>query len=117
MDGTNLEICPGSYEVSEVAQMIKRETYDNVILEADKNTLKCKTHVTQSAHIYDLDKSISSLRVLKKQVYHVGNYTSSCIFVDIMALITNKVHSMIISGIKHHGNNSSGNYKNSILLN
>ena len=97
--------------------MLKRETYDNVILEADKNTLKCKMHVTQSAHSYDLDKSISSLSVLKKQIYHVGNYASSCIFVDIMALITNKVHCIIFSGIIHHGNNSSGNYKNSILLN
>ena len=36
------EIPPGAYELSEIAQIIKEQTNNNVIIEVDKNAMKCK---------------------------------------------------------------------------
>ena len=35
-------ITSGAYELSEIAEIIKEETEGNVIIEVDKNTMKCK---------------------------------------------------------------------------
>ena len=55
------DLTPGSYEVSEIPEIIKEETYGNVIIEADKNTMKCKMQVIQCVFSFDLYNSIASL--------------------------------------------------------
>ena len=44
-------IIPGAYDLTEIAELIKEETEDNVIMEPDKNTMKSimeknKVHLT-----------------------------------------------------------------------
>ena len=34
-------ITPGAYELTDIAELIKQETDGNVIIEPDKNTMKC----------------------------------------------------------------------------
>ena len=85
--------------MSEIADMLKRESYDNVKTKTDKNTMKCKLHVMQSVLSFDLDDSIPSLLGLKKQEYLFGKFTASRI-VDIMGFITINIHCYIISGVK-----------------
>ena len=65
----------GSYEVFEIADIIKQETYGNVIIviiQADKKTRKCKTHVIQNVLSFHLDNSIASLLRSKTKLYHFG---------------------------------------------
>ena len=37
----NKAITPGAYELTEIAELIKEETNGNVIIEPNKNTMKC----------------------------------------------------------------------------
>ena len=34
-------VTPGTYELTEIAQLTKEETNGNVLIEPDKNTMKC----------------------------------------------------------------------------
>ena len=41
-------ITPGAYELTDIAELIKEETNGNVIIEPDKNTMKCLKKNTRS---------------------------------------------------------------------
>ena len=76
-------ITSGAYELSEIAEIIKEETEGNVIIELDKNTMKCKMELKQGLLIIDVENSIGSLLGFRKVLYRTGTYTSQKI-VDIM---------------------------------
>ena len=42
-------ITPGAYELTDIAEIIKEETNGNVIVEPDKNTMKCLMEIKQGA--------------------------------------------------------------------
>ena len=44
-EGEVLAVIPDAYELIEIAELIKEETNGNVIIEPDKNTMKCKMEV------------------------------------------------------------------------
>ena len=98
-------ITPGAYELIEIAVLIKEESDGNVIIEQDKNTMKCKIEMKQGALSFDVDKSIASLLGFRKVVYKPGKYTSQKI-IDIMGFITINIHGNVISGVKDNGNNT-----------
>ena len=98
-------ITPGSYEITDIAELIKEETDGNVIIEADKNTMKSKTEIKQGALSFDVQNSIASLLGIRKVVYKKGKYTTQKI-VDIMGFSTINVHCNVIFGVKDNGNNT-----------
>ena len=51
----------GAYELTEIAQLIKEETNGNVIIEPDKNTMKCLMEIKQGAINFDVENAIASL--------------------------------------------------------
>ena len=53
---------PGAYELTEKAELIKGETDGNVIIEPDKNKMKCKMEIKQGALSFDVENSIASLQ-------------------------------------------------------
>ena len=65
-------VTPGAYELTEIAELIKEETDGNVIIEPDKNTMKCKMELKQRALRFDVDNSIASLLGFRKVVYKPG---------------------------------------------
>ena len=79
-------VIPGAYELIEIAELIKEETNGNVIIEPDKNTMKCLTEIKHGAINFDVENSIASLLGFRKAVYKQGKYTSQKI-VDIMVLV------------------------------
>ena len=42
-----LVVIPGAYELIEIAELVKEETNGNVIIEPDKNTMKCLMEKTR----------------------------------------------------------------------
>ena len=44
-EGEVLAVIPGAYQLIEIAELIKEETNGSVIIEPDKNTMKCKMEV------------------------------------------------------------------------
>ena len=48
-EGNISAVTPGAYESTEIAQLIKEETNGNVIIEPDKNTMKCLMEIKQGA--------------------------------------------------------------------
>ena len=95
-------ITPGAYELTKIAELIKEETDGNVIIEPDKNTMKCKMEVKQGALSFDVDDSIASLLGFRKVVYKPGKYTSPKI-INIMGFNTNNIYCNLISGVKDNG--------------
>ena len=95
-------ITPGAYELSEIAELIKEETDGNVIIEPDKNTMKCIMEIKQGALSFDVENSIASLLGLRKIVYKQGKYTSQKI-IDIMGFSNINIHCNVISGVKDNG--------------
>ena len=51
----------GAYELTDIAELIKKETDGNVITEPDKNTRKCLMEIKQGALSFDIENSIDSL--------------------------------------------------------
>ena len=49
-----LAVIPGAYELIEIAEIIKEEINGNVIIEPDKNTMKCLMEIKQGAINFDL---------------------------------------------------------------
>ena len=47
-------ITPGAYELTDIAELIKEETDGNVIIEPDKNTMKCLMEIKQGALSFDI---------------------------------------------------------------
>ena len=65
-------ITPGAYELTDIAESIKDETDCNVIIEPDKNTMKCLMEIKQGALSFDIENSIASLLGFRKIVYKKG---------------------------------------------
>ena len=92
-------ITSGAYELTDIAELIKEETDGNVIIEPDKNTMKCLMEIKQGAISSDVENSIATLLGFRKIVYEQGKYTSQKI-VDIMGFSTINIHCNVISGVK-----------------
>ena len=101
----NKAITPGAYELTEIAELIKEETNGNVIIEPDKNTMKCSMEIKQGAINFDVENSIAPLLGFRKAVFKQGKYSSQKI-VDIMGFSTINIHCNGISGVKDNGNNT-----------
>ena len=92
----------GAYELTEIAELIKEETDGNVIIELDKNTMKCLMEIKQGAISFDIENSLASLLGFRKIIYKKGRYKSQKI-IDIMGFSTINIHCNIISGAKDNG--------------
>ena len=101
-DSGILAFIPAAYELFEIAELIKEKTNGNVILEVDKNSMKCKMEIKKGALSFDIENSIAPLLRIRKIVYKQGKYTSLKI-VDIMGFNTIIIHCNIISGAKYNG--------------
>ena len=95
-------IPPGSYELTDMADIIKQETNNNVLIQVDKNTMKCKMEVLQGVVNFDVENSLASLLGFDKQIYSRGKYTTNKI-IDIMGFNTINIYCNIISGAKDNG--------------
>ena len=95
-------ITPGAYELTDIAELIKEETDGNVIIEPDKNTMKCLMEIKEGAISFDIENSIASLLGYRKIVYKKGEYKSQKI-IDIMCFNNINIHCNIISGAKDNG--------------
>ena len=95
-------IPPGSYELTDIADIIKQETNNNVIIQVDKSTMKCKMEVKQGVINFDVENSVASLLGFVKQIYSRGKYTTNKI-IDIMGFNNINIHCNIISGAKDNG--------------
>ena len=101
-EGEVLAVIPGAYELIEIAKLIREETNGNVIIEPDKNTMKCKMEVLQDVNNFDVENSVASLLGFDKQIYSRGKYTTNRI-IDIMGFNTINIHCNIILGAKYNG--------------
>ena len=95
-------ITPGANELTDIAELIKEETGGNVIIEPDKNTMKCLMEIKQGALSFDIENSLASLLGFRKIICKKGRYKSQKI-IDIMGFSTNKFHCNVISGAKDNG--------------
>ena len=105
-DGEVLAVIPGAYELIEIAELLKEETNGNVILETDKNTMKCIMEIKQGSLNFDIKTSMAPLLGFRKIVYKQGTYTSQNIVIDIMGFSTINIHCNVISGVKDNGINT-----------
>ena len=80
-------IPPGSYESTDIADIIKQETYKNFLIQVDKNTMKRKMKVLQAVINFIVENSVASLLGFDKQIYSRGSYTTNKI-IDIMGFNT-----------------------------
>ena len=94
-----LAVIPGAYELNEIAELRKEETNENVIIEPDKNTMKCLMKIKQGAINFDIENLIAPLLGFRKIVYEQGKYTSQKI-IDIMGFSKINIHCNLISGVK-----------------
>ena len=65
-------ITTGAYELTDIAELIKEETYGKVIMEPEKNTMKCLMEIKQGALSFDVENSIAPLLGFKKIIYKKG---------------------------------------------
>ena len=96
---------PGAYELTDIAELIKEETDGNVIIEPDKNTMKCLMEIKQVAISFDIENSTAALLGFRKIVYKKGKYKSQKI-IDIVGFNNTNIHCKITSGAKDNGNNT-----------
>ena len=61
-------ITPGAYELTDRAELIKEETDGNVIIETDKNAMKCFMEIKQALS-FDVENPIAPLPGFRKIVY------------------------------------------------
>ena len=101
----NLAAIPGAYELIEIEELIKEETDCHVIIEPDKNTMKCIMEIKQRLLNFGIENSIAPLVRFRRMVYKQGNYTSQNI-IDIMGFSIINIHCNVISGVKDNGNNT-----------
>ena len=95
-------ITPGAYELTDIAELIKEETDGNVIIEPDKNTMKCLMEIKRGALSFDIENSLALLLGFRKIIYKKGRYKSQKI-IDIMGSSTINIHCNVISGAKDNG--------------
>ena len=84
---------------------MKQKTKNNILIQVDKNTLKCKMEVLQGVINFNVENSVASLLRFRKIVYKKGKYISQKV-VDIMGFSTINNHCNVISGVKNNGNNT-----------
>ena len=101
----NKAITPGVYELTEKAELIKEETNGNLIIELDKNTMKCLMKIKQGAINFDVENSIASILGSRKAVHKQGKHSSQKI-VDMMGFSTFNIHCNVISAVNDNGNNT-----------
>ena len=89
-------ITPGAYELTDIAELIKKETDGNVIIEPDNDTMKCLMEIKQGALSFDIEISPASLLGFRKIIYKKG-------IIDIMGFSTINIHCNVISGAKDNG--------------
>ena len=89
-------------ELTDIVELIKEETEGNVIIEPDKNTMKCFMEIKQGAISSDKENSIASSLGFRKIVYKKGKNKSQKIN-DIMGFKNFNIHCNIISGAKDNG--------------
>ena len=82
-----LAVTPGAHELTEIAQLMKEETNGNVIIEPDKNTMKCLMGIKQGAINFDVENSIAPLLGFRKKLNDQGKYASQKI-IGIMGFST-----------------------------
>ena len=70
---------------------MKGKTEGNVIIEGDKNTMKCRREIKQRAIRFVVENSIAPLLGFRNVLHEVGKYTSLEIF-DIMGFNTFNIH-------------------------
>ena len=104
-DTRTLAVIPCAYELTEIAELIKKETNGNVIIEPNKNTMKCLMEIKQGSLSCDVENSIASLLEFRKKVYEQGKNSSQKI-IDIMGFSANNIHCNVTSGVKVDGNNT-----------
>ena len=95
-------ITPGAFELTDIAELLKKETDGNVIIEPDKNTMKCLMEIKQGALSFDIENSLASLLGFRKIIYKKGRYKSQKI-IDIMGFSTINIHGNVISEAKGNG--------------
>ena len=96
-------ITPGAYELTDIAELIKEETDDNVIIEPDKNTMKCLMEIKQGALSFDITNSLASLLGFRKNFLKKSRYKSQKIN-DIVGFSTINIHcNDVKSGAKDNG--------------
>ena len=95
-------ITPGAYELTDIAELIKKETDGNVIIEPAKNTMEFLMEIKQGALSFDIENSLASLLGFRKLIYKKGRYKSQKI-IDIMFFKNINIHCNIISGAKDNG--------------
>ena len=95
-------VIPGAYELIEIAGLIKEETNGNVVIEADRNTMKRIMEIKQGSLNFDMENSIASLLGFRKIVYNQGKNISQKI-IDIMGMSTINIHCNLISLVKDNG--------------
>ena len=95
-------IPPGSCELTDIADIIKQETNNNILIQVDKNTMKCIMEVLQGVINFSVENSVASLLGFDKQIYSRGKYTTNKI-IDIMGFNTIYIHCNIKSGAKDNG--------------
>ena len=54
------------YELTDIAELIKEETDGNVIIEPDKNTMKCLMEIKKGERSFDIENSLASLQGFRK---------------------------------------------------
>ena len=82
-------ITPGAYELIEIAELIKEETDGNVVLEPDKNTMKCKNEIKQGALSFDVDNSIASLLGFRKVcINQISIHLKRLLILWVLVLLT-----------------------------
>ena len=52
-------IPPGSYELTDIVDITKQETYNKILIHVDKNTMKCKLEVLQGDINFDVENSVA----------------------------------------------------------
>ena len=62
-----LAVIRGAYELVEIAELIKKETNGNVIIQPDKNTIKCIMEIKQGALNFDIKHSITPILGFRKK--------------------------------------------------
>ena len=104
-EGEVSAVLPGAYKLMKIAELIEEETNGNVIIESDKNTIKCIMKIKQGSINFDIENSIAPLLGFRKIVCKQAKYTIQNI-IDIMGFSTINIHCNVISGVKDNGNNT-----------
>ena len=105
---------PGAYGLADKAEFIEKETGSNVIIQWDKNTMKCMMELKRVAISFDVDNSIASLPGFRKNLYKSGKCTSEKFF-DRMGFNNINFHCKVISGVNDNSNDTDILYSSNLM--